>query len=1019
MENIEVACRVKPSSSAVEQKWTLNMEEKNLTTDNGITVQFDHVYDAASKTEQLMANLKQKVDRVIEGYNLCIAAYGRSGSGKTHTICGTDASPGLMQMIVKYIIQKLTDQTQRTYLISAMLFEVYNEHVYDLLASKSDNEFKLQEGGQGCVSLKGAVSHQITALEGLDAVLRIGMTQRRTGVTNFNERSSRSHLVLHLAIEGARPDGDTLLSHIQLVDLAGSEGADASNVATRREEGRNINRSLISFVRVVNSLGSGKHVPYRESKLTRLLQQSLTNAQVTLICTVDLKDDEATTSTLNFAKSAKCIKVQLHKTKLEGVGEIQRLQNLLREREQELTALKIQKASVASQEEHKQKIEEIKKFFLTGSTNEKVVRKVDRRASWAGNWQTLDKRTCPFEDPILDQQPKRLNVLDEMETENPEEEKEIPERAEPMDNFKFQQADVASQCTLEIESVEEIRQKMVQALREEQPIEPIDSSPSNDTNAISELRKDLALADEKIQGRESVIAHLEEEKKSLLSRIERLQAKLLNKENFEEQLKSRLQDVRGQHFEQSQRLEKSTAEQKSLRDKVCLQEKEIAAMNEETKRLQQQFTACSHEMSELKHALEKSEREKNAWLRELQATDVKHQAEMNDYIKKYQEVSKQLDQGSSSKNMDAISNKENKKWVHDNKEYESPEQLLQRLDVLEKEKISGTQMYRKLKADFAAARKQLEVMAETAINSDDTKKWIVNMKEYSSCEELVERIKDLEKQKELGIHKYDQLKERLQQLEKPIKEVSYSQEMKSPTKKRSTFKLLTSCFPYVGKKSTMTMGTPYRPEKPRRKENGVEVADQTEIPRGTPILASIKRTPSHSMITELDFDEKIEAPRYERKRSMSLVEGIAEMELSRAGITPNLGKQTLKTGEKRPTLVPPNTPISPINTNRASYHSALSGRGYPRGYSTPRAGSAIHLVKKLDESSICLAPGEHPNFDLSELSPNTFETLNFSASIDRAAQRVLEKDKENRDDDEEPTPTIKQFPSHVHFRNHF
>ena len=74
MENIEVACRVKPSSSTREQKWTINVDEKNLTTDNGTAVQFDHVYDATAKTQQLMANLKQKVDRVIEGYNLCIAA---------------------------------------------------------------------------------------------------------------------------------------------------------------------------------------------------------------------------------------------------------------------------------------------------------------------------------------------------------------------------------------------------------------------------------------------------------------------------------------------------------------------------------------------------------------------------------------------------------------------------------------------------------------------------------------------------------------------------------------------------------------------------------------------------------------------------------------------------------------------------------------------------------------------------------------------------------------------------------
>jgi kinesin family protein 3/17 len=262
------------------------------------------------------------VESVLEGFNGTIFAYGQTGCGKTFTMMGALDPPELRGVIPNSFdhifehIQAAADNLD--FMINAQYLEIYNEEVRDLIGDNSTEQLQLKEDPKKGVYVKGLTTVAVTDLDSLNAIMEKGVANRSVAATLMNATSSRSHAIFTVIIECNKTDEDGKESFhagkLNLVDLAGSERATKTGATgDRLKEGAKINLSLSALGNVIQSLAEGKggHIPYRDSKLTRLLQSSLGgNTKTVMMCAVSPADynyDE-TTSTLRYGNRAKNIK---------------------------------------------------------------------------------------------------------------------------------------------------------------------------------------------------------------------------------------------------------------------------------------------------------------------------------------------------------------------------------------------------------------------------------------------------------------------------------------------------------------------------------------------------------------------------------------------------------------------------------------------------------------------------------------------------------------------------------------
>ncbi|EFN52668.1 hypothetical protein CHLNCDRAFT_26558, partial [Chlorella variabilis] len=239
-----------------------------------------------------------------DGFNVCLLAYGQTGSGKTHSMMGPAEAPGLSVRAVQALFwitaADTADGQHRT--LSVSMLEVYNEALRDLLATGQEAAKPLEV----CVCrVPGLTWRPVSSVDHVLHVLAEGSKNRATAATSLNAHSSRSHALLSVRLTGA--DGRSSVLH--LVDLAGSERISKSEVAGQQlKEAQAINKSLSALGDVIQSLQSKSgHVPYRNSKLTQVLQDSLCgSSKVLLVCCVSPEADSAqeSISSLNFASRA-------------------------------------------------------------------------------------------------------------------------------------------------------------------------------------------------------------------------------------------------------------------------------------------------------------------------------------------------------------------------------------------------------------------------------------------------------------------------------------------------------------------------------------------------------------------------------------------------------------------------------------------------------------------------------------------------------------------------------------------
>ncbi|XP_057836682.2 kinesin-like protein KIN-7E, chloroplastic isoform X2 [Cryptomeria japonica] len=278
-----------------------------------------------------------------------VFAYGVTSSGKTHTMHGDQKSPGIIPLAVKDVFSIIQDTPGREFLLHVSYLEIYNEVINDLLDPAGQN-LRIREDAQGTY-VEAIKEEVVLSPAHALSLIAAGEEHRHVGSNNFNLLSSRSHTIFTLTIESSpcgenRGDEDVTLSQLNLIDLAGSESSKTETTGLRRKEGSYINKSLLTLGTVISKLTDGKatHVPYRDSKLTRLLQSSLSgHGRVSLICTVTpaSSSTEETHNTLKFAHRTKHVEIQAAQNKIiDEKSLIKKYQKEIQNLKQELDQLK-------------------------------------------------------------------------------------------------------------------------------------------------------------------------------------------------------------------------------------------------------------------------------------------------------------------------------------------------------------------------------------------------------------------------------------------------------------------------------------------------------------------------------------------------------------------------------------------------------------------------------------------------------------------------------------------------------
>eukprot|EP00054_Salpingoeca_dolichothecata_P013803 m.77257 g.77257 ORF g.77257 m.77257 type:complete len:924 (+) comp20666_c1_seq1:99-2870(+) len=325
--NIRVYGRIRPTISedgdGPDSKLVINASKEDdqlievLNKGRDSTYELDTVFGPSSTQEQVFGEVRDLIVSVIDGFNVCIFAYGQTGSGKTFTMEGTEANPGLNRRALSELFHVCEEKKgDWSYEIEVSVMEIYNEKLRDLLSENPKNSLDIKHGKSG-PQVPGLSRQPVQNVQDVREKFDQAKALRATSSTKMNDLSSRSHAILVVYVTGTNlSTGTTSRGKLNLIDLAGSERVGKSGAlddSVRLKEANNINKSLSCLGDVIHALGAKqKHIPYRNSKLTHLLQDSLGGSAKTLmvvqIAPVEKNVSESVCS-LNFAKRVRAVEL--------------------------------------------------------------------------------------------------------------------------------------------------------------------------------------------------------------------------------------------------------------------------------------------------------------------------------------------------------------------------------------------------------------------------------------------------------------------------------------------------------------------------------------------------------------------------------------------------------------------------------------------------------------------------------------------------------------------------------------
>ncbi|XP_065777269.1 kinesin-1 heavy chain isoform X3 [Muntiacus reevesi] len=319
--NIKVMCRFRPlNESEVNRgdKYIAKFQGEDTVMIASKPYAFDRVFQSNTSQEQVYNDCAKKIVKdVLEGYNGTIFAYGQTSSGKTHTMEGKLHDPegmGIIPRIVQDIFNYIYSMDENLeFHIKVSYFEIYLDKIRDLLDVSKTN-LSVHEDKNRVPYVKGCTERFVCSPDEVMDTIDEGKSNRHVAVTNMNEHSSRSHSIFLINVKQENTQTEQKLSgKLYLVDLAGSEKVSKTGAeGAVLDEAKNINKSLSALGNVISALAEGStYVPYRDSKMTRILQDSLGgNCRTTIVicCSPSSYNESETKSTLLFGQRAKTIK---------------------------------------------------------------------------------------------------------------------------------------------------------------------------------------------------------------------------------------------------------------------------------------------------------------------------------------------------------------------------------------------------------------------------------------------------------------------------------------------------------------------------------------------------------------------------------------------------------------------------------------------------------------------------------------------------------------------------------------
>lgn len=315
---------------------------------------FDNVFIDEDIYEMYERTAKTLMNPLFKGYNGCVFAYGATGTGKTYTMLGNSEKPGLCNLSLQEIFEKIDQKTDTDNVVKVSYVEIYNENIRDLLSPKETGRYlDLRDDPLKGVTIAGATEIIVENVEQVMNLLLMGNKRRTTESTNANQTSSRSHAVFQISLvmtpKTKAIKVEKLIGKLSLIDLAGSErGTVTENRGIRLREGAKINRSLLALANCINALGDknkkGSFVPYRDSKLTRMLKDSLGgNCKTVMIVTISPASSqfEETINTLKYANRAKNITTKPVENKKLVEFHIAEYKNIISDLRSEIEGLRL------------------------------------------------------------------------------------------------------------------------------------------------------------------------------------------------------------------------------------------------------------------------------------------------------------------------------------------------------------------------------------------------------------------------------------------------------------------------------------------------------------------------------------------------------------------------------------------------------------------------------------------------------------------------------------------------------
>jgi len=324
--SIRVFCRIRPvfdgdSEAVVFKNTDMDLSIFDPEEEKKTMFLYDSVFDGETAQKDIFGDCQDLVESAMDGYNVTIFAYGQTGAGKTHTMLGSAKEPGVSPNTISNVFEVIKDQEHAYDIkIKASMVELYKNAIVDLLAEKlhgvpNDRKIRYDPGKNIVYFDPAPISRDAVNSVELDKIFDDGSQNRKTAFTEMNSDSSRSHLFFIIHVEATHKEtGKISIGKITLIDLAGSERLKKSQAAgNQQQEAIEINKSLTALGDVIEALVSGKkksEVPYRNHKLTQMLQDALGGTSKTLMFVCirpDVSNADETLMSLKYASRARNI----------------------------------------------------------------------------------------------------------------------------------------------------------------------------------------------------------------------------------------------------------------------------------------------------------------------------------------------------------------------------------------------------------------------------------------------------------------------------------------------------------------------------------------------------------------------------------------------------------------------------------------------------------------------------------------------------------------------------------------